>query len=491
MTFRVAVRIRLTHVYPCLDAFFRIVRSSMSFPNLQLAAPILKAVKLCGYASPTPIQAQAIPKALAGHDLIATAQTGTGKTAAFVLPALQRLSMPPATMRKSKGPRVLVLTPTRELANQVTDAVRTYGRFMRIRSGVILGGMPYFEQQRLLSQPVDMIVATPGRLIDHMESGRIDFARLELLVLDEADRMLDMGFSEAVDTIVAATPPGRQTLMFGATMGSQMEKLARRLLKEPIRIEIVGKKITLEAIEQRLHAADDMQHKNRLLKHLIADSEMTKAIIFSGTKRNADQLARELAAQGHAAAALHGDMSQNARNRTLLNMRRGKVRLLVATDVAARGLDVSGITHVINYDLPKNAEDYVHRIGRTGRAGASGIAISFASGKEADSLRSIERFIGQSIPRQVIPGLEPARPLRGSSSGSGPGHSSGKRWQAVPAGKRYGRNTSSKNPFESRPGRKPNAEARFSRDNKWSVKKDGGKAGDFKNARQDRRSRWV
>jgi len=294
-----------------------------------------------------------------------------------------------------------------------------------------------------------------------------------------------------VDTIVAATPPGRQTLMFGATMDSQMEKLARRLLKEPIRIEIVGKKITLEAIEQRLHAADDMQHKNRLLKHLIADSEMTKAIIFSGTKRNADQIARELTAQGHAAAALHGDMSQNARNRTLLNMRRGKVRLLVATDVAARGLDVSGITHVINYDLPKNAEDYVHRIGRTGRAGASGIAISFASGKEADSLRSIERFIGQSIPRQVIPGLEPARPLRGSSSGSGTGHSSGKRWQAVPAGKRYGRNTSSKNPFESRPSRKPNAEARFSRDNKWGVKKDGGKAGDFKNARQDRRSRWA
>ncbi|HEY6010091.1 MAG TPA: DEAD/DEAH box helicase, partial [Nitrospirota bacterium] len=329
----------------------------MPFSNLQLAAPILKAVNLCGYAAPTPVQAKAIPEAIAGKDLIASAQTGTGKTAAFVLPALQRLSVPSKATGRSKGPRVLVLTPTRELANQITDAVRVYGKFMRIRSGVILGGMPYFEQQRLLSQPVDMIVATPGRLMDHMERGRIDFSRLEILVLDEADRMLDMGFSEAVETIAAATPATRQTLLFTATWDNSMAKLAQRLLREPVRIEIAGKKTTLEAIEQRLHAADDMQHKNRLLKHLIADSGMTRAIIFSGTKRNADQLANELHSQGHSAAALHGDMSQNARNRTIMNMRRGKIRLLVATDVAARGLDVTGITHVINYDLPKNAED--------------------------------------------------------------------------------------------------------------------------------------
>ncbi len=462
----------------------------MPFSPLQLNEPILKAVKLCGYAAPTPIQAQAVPKALEGHDLIATAQTGTGKTAAFVLPALQRLSTLPAPTpgRRSKGPRVLVLTPTRELATQVTDAVRRYGKFMRIRSGAILGGIPYLEQQRLLSQPVDLIVATPGRLIDHLERGRIDFSRLEILILDEADRMLDMGFSEAVDTIAAATPASRQTLMFTATMDNTMAKLAQRLLKDPVRVEIAGKKTTLEAIEQRLHAADDMQHKNRLLNHLVSDSAMTRAIIFSATKQNADQLARELSDQGHAAAALHGDMTQFARNRTIMNMRRGRIRLLVATDVAARGLDVTGITHVINYDLPKNAEDYVHRIGRTGRAGATGIAISFASAKEIDSLSRIERYIGQSIPQQVLPGLEPARPLRRPGSGSRTAPSSGKRWGA-PAGRRYGQGAS-RNSFGSRPGRRSNEEQRFSREDKRSVKREGGKAGDYQRAGQSRHARW-
>jgi superfamily II DNA/RNA helicase len=463
----------------------------MSFQKLELIEPILKAIKLCGYTTPTPIQEQAIPKALAGQDLIATAQTGTGKTAAFVMPALQRLSVPSKAMGRSKGPRMLVLTPTRELANQITDAVKTYGKFMRIRSGAILGGMPYFEQQRLLSQPVDIIVATPGRLMDHMERGRINFSRLEILVLDEADRMLDMGFSEAVDTIAAATPATRQTMMFTATMDATMAKLAQRLLKDPVRVNIAGKKTTLEAIEQRLHAADDMQHKNRILKHLISDSDMTRAIIFSATKRNADQLASELHAQGHSAAALHGDMSQNARNRTIMKMKGGRIRLLVATDVAARGLDVTGITHIINYDLPKNAEDYVHRIGRTGRAGASGIAISFASSREVDSLRSIERFIGQSIPQRVITGLEPARPLRRSSSGSSSAPSSGKRWQGATAGKRYGQNTASRMPYGSKTTRRSDSDGRFSRDEKKSFKRDGGKSGDFKSSKPGRQSRWV
>ena len=457
----------------------------MSFSKLQLNEPILKAIKLCGYTAPTPIQSEAIPQAIAGHDLIASAQTGTGKTAAFVMPALMRLSIPSASVKRSKGPRVLVLTPTRELANQVTEAVKTYGKFMRIRSGAILGGMPYFEQQRLLSQPVDLIVATPGRLIDHMERGRIDFSRLELLILDEADRMLDMGFSDAVDAIAKATPANRQTLMFTATMDNTMAKLAQRLLKEPVRIEIAGKKTTLEAIEQRLHAADDMQHKSRMLKHLISDSAMTRAIIFSGTKRNADQLAIELSAQGHSAAALHGDMSQGARNRTIMNMKRGKIRLLVATDVAARGLDVTGITHVINYDLPKNAEDYVHRIGRTGRAGASGIAISFASGKEVDSLRSIERYIGQTIPQQVIPGLEPSRPLRRTSSGgsSRPGASSWKKPGF--SGRKYGQNDSARTPYGAQSKHKPNAEGRFSRDVRPAAKRDD------RPTKQSRQNRWA
>jgi superfamily II DNA/RNA helicase len=427
----------------------------MSFDSLNLAAPILKAISLCGYAAPTPIQEQAIPQAMAGKDLIASAQTGTGKTAAFVIPALERLQKPSAA--RGKGPRVLILTPTRELANQVTEAVRTYGKFMRLRHGAILGGMPYFEQQRLLSQPVDIIIATPGRLIDHLERGRIDFSRVELLVLDEADRMLDMGFSEAVETITKATPEGRQTLLFTATWDNTMARLAQRLMKDPVRIAVAGKKATLETIEQRLHAADDMQHKTRMLNHLIADSGMTRAIIFSSTKRNADQLARELHAQGHAAEALHGDMTQGARNRTITNMRRGKVRLLVATDVAARGLDVPGITHVINYDLPKNAEDYVHRIGRTGRAGATGIAISFVSYRELDQLTRIERYIGQSLPQQVITGLEPARPLRSAGGRSDRPSSSGYRGRtSAPGANRYGqRSSSSRDAYGASTGRKP------------------------------------
>lgn len=374
---------------------------------MQFATPILKAIDLCGYAAPTPIQAAAIPKALEGLDMIASAQTGTGKTAAFVLPALQRLTSP--STKKGKGPRVLVLTPTRELANQVGDAVRIYGKFLRIKSGAILGGVPYFEQQRLLSRPVDIVVATPGRLIDHIEAGRMDFSRLEMLILDEADRMLDMGFSRAVEKIVAATPRDRQTLMFTATWDKRMAALAGRFVKKPVIIEIAGGKATLDRIEQRLYAADDMQHKNRMLMQLIEDRDMKMAIIFSGTKRHAVQLARQIKEQGHSVEALHGDMSQNARNRTIAKMRQGRIRLLVATDVAARGLDIIGVTHVINYDLPKSAEDYVHRIGRTGRAGACGIAVSFASRMEMDALKRIERYISRKLPVYVIPGFEPRR----------------------------------------------------------------------------------
>jgi len=390
----------------------------MTFAELNLTEPLSKALAACGYTEPTPIQAQAIPLALAGRDLMASAQTGTGKTAAFVLPALQRLAAPPTS--SGRGPRVLVLTPTRELANQVTDAVRTYGKFLRIRSGAILGGMPYREQLRLLAQPVDLIVATPGRLLDHLERRSLNLSRLELLVLDEADRMLDMGFVEDVEKIAAAAPATRQTFLFSATLDEQIQKLARGMLRQPELIQITPQQVTHENIEQRLLVADDLRHKNRLLQHLIADGSLTKAIIFSATKRDAESLAQELSGQGHSAAALHGDMNQGARNRTIVNMRRGKVRLLVATDVAARGLDVTGVSHVINFDLPRFAEDYVHRIGRTGRAGASGIAISFVSSGELSYLERIERYTGQKLPQHVIPGLEAAYPLRRlSSSGKG------------------------------------------------------------------------
>ncbi|HEY0665774.1 MAG TPA: DEAD/DEAH box helicase [Gallionella sp.] len=390
----------------------------MSFANLNLNANILKAIADTGYTEPTAIQAQAIPVVMEGHDLMASAQTGTGKTAAFILPALNRLATPSA--KPGKGPRVLVLTPTRELAQQVCDAATKYGKSMRFKIISILGGMPYPVQNRLLSSHVDILVATPGRLIDHLERGRIDFSRLEMLILDEADRMLDMGFVEAVEQIAAATPKTRQTLLFSATLEGVVGSLASRLLKDPMKISVAAAKDKHENIEQRMMFADDVAHKNRLLSHLLTDADLNQAIIFTATKRDADSIADQLSAQGHSVSALHGDMSQRERNRTLLNLRNGNLRLLVATDVAARGIDVAGISHVINFDLPKQAEDYVHRIGRTGRGGASGIAISFASNRDAQLLKRIERYTEQSIKMHTIAGLEPKYKLRTGPSSDRP-----------------------------------------------------------------------
>lgn len=381
----------------------------MSFADLHLALPILKAIAECGYEKPTPIQAEAIPPILAGRDLIASAQTGTGKTAAFMIPTLQHLFE--VSAGRTRGPRVLVLTPTRELADQITEATRRYGKYLRVKSITIFGGMPYPKQIRELTKLPDLVVATPGRLIDHLNRGRINLSGLEVLILDEADRMLDMGFIEDVKKIVAAAPDKRQTLLFGATLDDSVARLAGCLLKDPLRIQVADQKRTHENIEQRLHVVNDTRHKACILGHLIADSSLTRAIIFSATKRNADSLARMLHAQGHAAAAMHGDMKQSARNHTISNMRSGKIRLLVATDVAARGLDVTGISHVINYDLPKTSEDYINRIGRTGRAGASGVAISLASYKDISDLERIEHYLGQPLQQHVIPGLEPTFPL--------------------------------------------------------------------------------
>ena len=385
----------------------------MSFEELNLNAAILKAIADTGYTEPTAIQAQAIPEVMAGHDLMASAQTGTGKTAAFILPALNRLATPSAL--PGKGPRVLVLTPTRELAQQVCDAATKYGKNMRFKIISILGGMPYPVQNRLLSGHVDILVATPGRLIDHIERGRIDFSRLEMLILDEADRMLDMGFIDDVERIAQATPKTRQTLLFSATLDGVIGNLASRLLKDPKRIAISAAKAKHENIEQRMMFADDIAHKNKLLSHILTDIDLNQAVVFTATKRDADGLADQLAAQGHAVSALHGDMNQRERNRTLLNLRNGNLRVLVATDVAARGIDVRGISHVINFDLPKFAEDYVHRIGRTGRAGTSGTAISFASNRDAQLLKRIERYTEQSIKMHTFEGLEPKYKLRTGS----------------------------------------------------------------------------
>ena len=396
----------------------------MSFESLNLNPAILQALTTAGYEQPTPVQVKAIPEARAGHDLMVSAPTGTGKTAVFVLTALQRLAQPSA--KSGRGPRVLVLTPTRELALQVTSAVDKYCKFMRhMRTGTVLGGMPYPKQRRLLEQPLDILVATPGRLIDFIDQGRVDFSRLEMLVLDEADRMLDMGFIEPVKRIAGATPAARQTLLFSATLDGGIAKLAQQLLREPRLIQIAAPRARHENIEQRLHYVDDGGHKRRLLDHLLRDTGLGQAIVFTATKRGADRLAEALFDDGHEAAALHGNMNQNQRNRTLARVRNGSVRVLVATDVAARGIDVQSISHVINYDLPKVAEDYVHRIGRTGRAGAMGIAISFATPEDARQLKQIERFTGRGIEAHVVPGMEPKLRARSDFSRDGRGSSRG------------------------------------------------------------------
>ncbi|MCC6199628.1 MAG: DEAD/DEAH box helicase [Moraxellaceae bacterium] len=380
----------------------------MSFSSLNLHEDVQRALAAAGYTEPTPVQAQAIPPAMEGKDLIVSAQTGTGKTAAFMLPALSKIADNPRKV--GRGPRVLVLTPTRELAQQVTAAAQKYGSEQKdMRTVSVLGGMPFPAQNRLLSRPYDIMVATPGRLLDHMSRGRIVFDRLELLILDEADRMLDMGFIDDVEQIASACPADRQTLLFSATFEDRLAKLAGNLLKDPIRIDIAGHTTKNEQILQRAYYADDLSHKKQLLLSLLNMPDVNQAIVFAGTRIDSDALAEELAEFGIAVDALHGDMKQAARNRTLNGLRTGRTKVLVATDVAARGIDVPGISHVINYDLPKNAEDYVHRIGRTGRAGRTGIACSLVGPRDRGVLRRIEQFVNQTLPVEVIEGLEPKR----------------------------------------------------------------------------------
>ena len=403
----------------------------MSFESLGLHSSIIKALTEAGYTKPTPVQEQAIPAAIAGRDLLVSSQTGSGKTAAFMLPSLNRFAAgaqeapqgktPNQQMQaaRSKGerprfspakPKMLVLTPTRELALQVTTATDKYGSGMRrVKAVSILGGMPYPKQMQLLSRNPEILVATPGRLIDHMESGKINFSDLEVLVLDEADRMLDMGFIDDIERIIAKTPATRQTMLFSATLDGMVGNMARRITNDPMVIQIAGSASKHENIQQRVHFVDDLSHKNRLLDHLLRDASIDQAVIFTATKRDADTIADRLNIAGFAAAALHGDMHQGARNRTLDSLRRGQVKVLVATDVAARGIDVPAITHVFNYDLPKFPEDYVHRIGRTGRAGRNGIAISLVNHSESMNLKRIERFTKQVIPVDIIEGYEPKK----------------------------------------------------------------------------------
>ncbi|MBU6487493.1 MAG: DEAD/DEAH box helicase [Burkholderiales bacterium] len=431
--------------------------SGPTFASLGLSPEILSALTAAGYAAPTPVQERAIPAAIAGRDLLVSSPTGSGKTAAFMLPAIERFAQVQKNQagqpreaggerRPRRGPPVaqpglLVLTPTRELAMQVTTAASTYGKHLRrLRTVSILGGVAYGQQLTLLAKNPEILVATPGRLLDHLERGRIDLSQLQMLVLDEADRMLDMGFIDDIETIVAATPASRQTMLFSATLDGKIGSLTSRLLKNPERIEIVQRMESRTNIAQTVHYVDDRDHKDRLLDHLLRDSALDQAIVFTATKSDADQLAGRLADAGFSSAALHGDLPQGARNRTVRALRERRVRVLVATDVAARGIDIPGITHVFNYDLPKFAEDYVHRIGRTGRAGRSGVAVSLVHHAEQGALKRIERFVRAPLAVNVIEGFEPRKaPPARSGNGNGRGRPGGNN-----GGRRFGSNGGSR-----------------------------------------------
>ena len=389
----------------------------MFFSDFALHPKLLKAVAECGFDAPSEIQQQAIPHILDGRDIMASAPTGTGKTAAFVLPTLQRLHESNAPERH--GPRVLVLTPTRELAKQVADNIYLFTRHLRMRSCSIVGGAPYPPQIRLLKQNLDLLVATPGRLIDHIDAGRIDFSNVEMLILDEADRMLDMGFVDDVKRIARLMPGNRQTLLFSATLEGEILKVAQQVLTRPVQVQIAGNRFKHDSITQKLHQADDFRHKHALLSEVLADQDLNQAIIFTATKRGADQLAEKLKDEGHRCAALHGDMRQSQRRRTIDQLSNKRLKVLVATDVAARGLDIKGISHVVNFDLPMQAEDYIHRIGRTGRGGATGTAVSLVGPQDWAYLSRIEKLIQSKLDLSVISGLEPKKPRpTGNSSRS-------------------------------------------------------------------------
>lgn len=389
----------------------------MFFSQLGLSQPILRAVEHAGYTTPTPIQAQTIPPGMAGRDVLGSAQTGTGKTAAFALPILHRLSTAPIdkTVRGPHKARALVLSPTRELACQIADSFKTYGGGTHLSHTVIYGGVSQVHQERAIRAGVDIIVATPGRLMDLMDQRIVNLSSIEILVLDEADRMLDMGFIDPIRKIAAATKPSssRQTLLFSATMPKQIVHLAHSLLRDPVRIAVDPVSSAAPKIEQGLYMVSRMQ-KQDLLEHLLGDAEskITRAIVFTRTKHGADKVGKKLWRIGVQAETIHGNKSQGQRKRALDRFSSGAARVLVATDVAARGLDVDNISHVFNFDLPVEPEAYVHRIGRTGRAGAVGTAISFCDVEERGALRDIERMTGKKIPLRPTPALAVRAPWR-------------------------------------------------------------------------------
>ena len=397
----------------------------ITFAELDIAKPILTALERSGYTHPTPIQAQAIPFALQGRDLLLSAQTGSGKTAAFVIPVLDRLSRATSFDKLTKA---LILTPTRELAQQVHDSVRTYSKDMRGLFCVpLVGGAPYNGQITALKKGVQVIVATPGRLLDHINAGRVDLSNLEVLVLDEADRMLDMGFADDISDILKAAPTNRQTIMCSATWDGPVGKIAATFTNNPERVAI---KVESAHIDETVYYCDDFNHKNKILDKIVCEKDVDQVIIFAATKRSTEKLAKQLQDDGHKASFLHGDLPQSKRNRIVQDLRNGKCKILVATDVAARGLDVPALSHVINYDLPRQTEDYVHRIGRCGRAGRSGVAINLCSMDDRPQLNAINRYLNRKMEVSVIEGLEPKKTYvpsenKGNGRGRGRGRSNG------------------------------------------------------------------
>ena len=380
----------------------------MSFSTLGLSEPLLRAVADEGYVTPTPIQRQAIPAVLAGGDLLAGAQTGTGKTAGFVLPMLQRLSSrrSPNAAGSRKTLRALILTPTRELAAQVEASIKSYGRHLHLSSMVLFGGVGLAPQTAQLKRGIDILVATPGRLLDHHQQGTLDLKHVEIFVLDEADRMLDMGFIHDVRRVLALLPKQRQNLLFSATFSADIKALADKFLNRPRTIEVTPPNSTVDAIAQRVHPVN-RDDKSKVLAWLVGHHGWRQVLVFTRTKHGADKVVRSLHADGIGAVALHGNKSQNNRTRALADFKAGTVEVMVATDIAARGIDIDQLPHVVNYDLPNVPEDYIHRIGRTGRAGADGEAISLVCVDERVFLRDIERLIKRTIPQQVIPGFAP------------------------------------------------------------------------------------
>jgi superfamily II DNA/RNA helicase len=406
---------------------------SLDFENLNLHEALMRALTEAGYTKATEVQAQAIPPAIEGRDLMVCASTGSGKTASFMLPALQNIlaaRSADAGQRRQQpsGPRVLVLAPTRELTLQVAKAATVYGRFVPgLRVTTVVGGVPYAAQIRALRGPLDVLISTPGRLLDHLQTGKADLSTVQTLVLDEADRMLDMGFIDDIQTIADHIPEERQTLMYSATFAGNVGRLAASLMRDPMRVDVSSHTDTHANIEQRLHWADNVMHKNALLDHILTEHTMEQAVVFTSTQRDADWLADRLADMGHAVASLHGGHPQGRRNRVLQGLRSQQLRVLVATSVAARGIDVPTISHVINYGLPMKAEDYVHRIGRTGRAGRNGLAVTLAERMDSGMIRRIQQFTTQNIPVVQVAGLEPKQPEpvlnagRGRPSGGGRG----------------------------------------------------------------------